>query len=581
MARVFTLVFLAAALFMLPVYGSAQGTLQEIPFKSKPEHVPNKPEYAAPQQDAPMVNKNGNKLFDNLELKIQALNPSDKIEVLIQFTDAAGKGKAAEILKQKVGEFQVKYQYRIINGIAATMTKKQVEQLDNVPFVKQVEYDQEVKAFLGTANKWFGTEKARNDFGVNGDGDGNVSAYSKNDAVIAIIDTGIDPNHVDLDNGKIIGWKDFVNGKTTPYDDQGHGTHVASIAAGEGQANSSYRGVAPAAALVGVKVLNKRGSGKMSDVTAGIDWAVQNKDIYGIEILSLSLGTSSSSDGTDSTSQAVNNAVDAGLVVTVAAGNSGPNTYTIGSPGAAEKAITVGAAADPGEAGFFLADFSSRGYTADGRVKPDIVAPGYNITAAKSGTANGYVTYSGTSMATPFTAGTAALMLDANPALTPSEVKNYLYGTAVDWGPAGKDIEYGYGRLDGYEAIKSAGGLTGSNIAVPNHYYASGSLSGSGLSDWYDISVDNAGYPIAVTMVMPNWTSGFFSSDPDFDIYLYDPAGTLIARAEGTKRQETLTFVPTVTGTYFFEVYSYSGNGTYFFDLSAGANSVVQTADDY
>ncbi|MCF6411155.1 S8 family serine peptidase [Pseudalkalibacillus salsuginis] len=529
-----------------------------------------------------MVNKDDNKLFDNLESMLSEKQASDKIGVIVRFDDSMANQKAHEAIMNKVGKFNTKFTFdKAINGVAATMTKKQIQQLENLPFVKSVEYDAPVKAFNGTANTWFGTEKARADYGFTGDGDGNTASYSKDDQVVAVIDTGIDASHVDLDEGKVIGWKDFVNNRTTPYDDQGHGTHVASTVAGDGDGNPTHKGVAPGAALVGVKVLDSLGSGSMSNVTAGIEWAVENKDVYGIEVLSLSLGTSASSDGTDSTSQAVNQAVDAGLVVTVAAGNSGPSKKTVGSPGAAEKAITVGAGADVGEGGFFLADFSSRGETADGRIKPDIIAPGYNLTAAEANSGNGYVTYSGTSMATPFTAGTIALMLEANSALTPSQVRNVLADTAEDWGPAGKDVDYGHGRLDGFAAISDAGNLSGTNIATPNHFAEQNSLGGSGAADTYQFTVDNTNYPSAVTLIIPDWQPGFlwWGSTPDFDVYLYNPSGQQVAKSEGTERQETITFKPTTTGTYTLKVSSYSGNGSYYLDLSAGTNGLNLTSN--
>src|SRR5690606_17147010 len=150
---------------------------------------------------------------------------------------------------------------------------------------------------MQTANHWSGTEKARADFGITGDRDGNQNSYSKDDVVIAVIDTGIDANHVDLSGGKVSGWRDSVNNRTSPYDDQGHGTHVAGIAAGSGDGNAAYKGVAPGAALVGIKVLDRNGSGTMSNVIAGIDWAISNKDTYGIDIINMSLGTTGSSDG--------------------------------------------------------------------------------------------------------------------------------------------------------------------------------------------------------------------------------------------------------------------------------------------
>ncbi len=230
--------------------------------------------------------------------------------------------------------------------------------------------------------------------------------YDGSGITIGIIDTGIDASHPDL-QGKVIGWVDFVNGKTTPYDDNGHGTHVASIAAGTGAAsNGKYKGMAPPGAkLVGIKVLGGDGSGSISDIINGVDWAVQNKDKYGIKVINLSLGSSQSSDGTDSLSQAVNNAWDAGIVVCVAAGNSGPDKYTVGSPAAASKVITVGAV----DKYDVITDFSSRGPTADNRLKPEVVAPGNWIIAARaSGTqltdvtiGDYYVAAPGTSMATP------------------------------------------------------------------------------------------------------------------------------------------------------------------------------------
>ncbi|WP_157057858.1 S8 family serine peptidase, partial [Calditerricola satsumensis] len=219
-------------------------------------------------------------------------------------------------------------------------------------------------------------------------------------------------------------------------------------------------------------------------------------------------------------------------------GNSGPARYTVGSPGAAEKALTVGAMGDPGELGYFLADFSSRGYTADGRIKPDIAAPGYNITAPKANTSSGYVTYSGTSMATPF--------------------------------------DYGYGNLNGYEAVKKAGGFSGTGPAQPAHLYGSGSLGGTGAYDQFAVDVTDASKPLAITLIMPNWSS---STNPDFDLYLYNSSGTLVARSEGTKRQETIRYQPSVTGTYTIRVSSYTGSGSYFFDVSVGGGNLRQTVN--
>lgn len=304
---------LAASLLMAPAVANGQ----------KDERVKAKKGDSSEPKLERLVDQNRNKVFDNLEERLTKASDAEKLPVIIQFDSSQLNEKASKALEKQIGKFIKKYEYSIIDGIAATLTKQQIKKLEKLPFVKHVEYDVEMKTTMATANQWFGTEKARTDFSVTGDRDGNPNAYSKNDVVVAVIDTGIDASHVDLDNGKVIGWKDFVNNRTTPYDDQGHGTHVAGIVAGEGQAASSNKGVAPGAALVGIKVLDRNGSGSMSDIAAGIDWAVQNKNTYGINVLNLSLGSSASSDGTDASSQAVNRAVDAGLVVAVAAGNSG------------------------------------------------------------------------------------------------------------------------------------------------------------------------------------------------------------------------------------------------------------------
>lgn len=539
----------------------------------------NKPEMKLEVKEVKkMYDQNKDKLFESLSEKMKKAKENDKLPVIVVFNNEVNTTQKKNI-KDLIGDFDTKYEYKNIPAMAVKLNKNQIEKLSKLDTVKHIEYDEEVTAFNGTADYWFGTEKARNDFGLNGDRDGNVNSYSKNDVVVAVIDTGIYTGHVDLDNGKVIGWKDYVNGRTTPYDDNGHGTHVAGTIAGEGDGNPQYEGVAPGAALVGLKVLNSQGSGTMSDVTAAIDWCVTNKNVYGIDIINMSLGAAGSSDGTDATSLAANNAVANGIVVVVAAGNEGPARYTIGSPGAASNVITVGAMADVGEGGFNLTDFSSRGPTADGRIKPDIAAPGYNITSVKTNTTSSYVTYSGTSMATPFTAGTVALMLDANPNLSPSQVKSILASTAQDWDSSGKDIDYGYGRLDGYAAIKQSGGFNGTNIAVPDHMYASEDLSGSRYYDTWQFTVDSTNYPIAVTMVIEDWTSGFWGGSPDFDLYLYDANGNELASSLGVKRQENISFTPTTTGTYRIIVYSYSGSGDYFFDVSAGGHSLTLTQD--
>ncbi|GAI05605.1 unnamed protein product, partial [marine sediment metagenome] len=175
--------------------------------------------------------------------------------------------------------------------------------------------------------------------------------------------------------GRVAAVQDFTG--EGPNDRHGHGTHCASIAAGSGAASGGeYRGAAPEASIYSAKVLGSDGLGMMSDVMAGIEWAHDQ----GVHVVSLSLGSSGSDDSTDALGETCDAVVDEGIVVCVAAGNEGPNPGTICTPGSARKVITVGAATEEDQ----VATFSSRGPTADGRPKPDVVLPGVGIIGARA-----------------------------------------------------------------------------------------------------------------------------------------------------------------------------------------------------
>jgi subtilisin family serine protease len=248
---------------------------------------------------------------------------------------------------------------------------------------------------------------------------------------VAVIDTGVDYTHPDLGGGfgtgyKVVGGYDFFNNDANPIDDNGHGTHVAGIIA----ANGGSYGVAPEASILAYKVLGADGWGRMSTVITGIEAAMDpngdgNTNDHA-NVISLSLGGEGNSD--DPVCLAVKSAVDAGVVVVVAAGNSGPTFGTVGSPGLAPEAITVGAVDHNG----LLASFSSRGSASDFVIKPEISAPGVSIssTVPYSGTEisspSGYLALSGTSMATPHVSGAAALLLQLHPDWSPAQVKSAL-----------------------------------------------------------------------------------------------------------------------------------------------------------
>ena len=528
--------------------------------------------------------RDGDKVFDGLEQSLATRSASGVVDVIVTLHGSATRERVRD-LAAEVGGFRTTRRFSLVDAFAAEVTKADVFRLARRPEVAHVEADVAVHALGTSAQDSFGVTKARLDSGLDGDGDGVAGTYSARDLVAAIVDTGIDARHRDLDDGKVLAFADCYGRPcrlTAPVDADGHGTHVAASIAGDGDARSDrlYRGVAPGAALVGVRVLGAGGSGTLSDVVAGLQWVVAHRATYGIEVLNLSLGAEGCSSGTDAASAAVDNAVAAGLVAVVAAGNEGPGACTIGLPAAARDAITVGAMADLGARGFRLASFSSRGPTLDGRLKPDLVAPGVSITSAKAGTTTGYVTYSGTSMAAPFVAGVALLMLDANPALSPADVKARITSSAVDWGASGKDPESGAGRLDAYAAVRAAGARISAPPAVPAHVVRQGALA-LGTSADFALTVSPSAYPLAVSLVAPGWTSG--AQAPDFDLLLLDATGTLVASGAtpassqtlDLRRQEELALASVAPGSYTLRVRAAAGSGAFVLDVSGSLSSAA------
>lgn len=263
---------------------------------------------------------------------------------------------------------------------------------------------------------------------------------------VAVLDTGVDTGHPDLE-GRVVEARNFSPSAST-RDAHGHGTHVAATLAGSGAASGgSRKGVAPEAGLLVGKVLGDDGYGSDSMVLQGMEWAAAS----GARIISMSLGDAGADDSSPLVAAVDRLTEQTGALFVVAAGNEGPGTSTIGAPGVAAKALTVGAV-DRDES---LAPFSSRGPagTAD-RLKPEITAPGVGIVAARAaGTAMGtpdgelYTAASGTSMATPHVAGAAALLAQLHPSWTAQQLKDSLVSTAqAAQGPG--VYEQGGGRVD-------------------------------------------------------------------------------------------------------------------------------------
>ena len=258
---------------------------------------------------------------------------------------------------------------------------------------------------------------------------------------VAVLDTGIYP-HPDF-AGRLFFFRDIKNGRRAPYDDNSHGTHVAGVLGGSGEASGGlYEGVAPGCGLIAVKVLDSRGNGTVSNLLRGLFWIRENRRRFGIRIVNISVGSVPRRETGEESAliRGVEEAWADGLVVVVAAGNEGPGARTVTTPGISRKVITVGTSDDNravklGRAS--LVDYSGRGPTAGCVCKPDIVAPGASVMSCSARPEKGgrpYSVKSGTSMSTPVVSGAIALLLEKEPDMTPKDVKLRLRETALDLG---------------------------------------------------------------------------------------------------------------------------------------------------
>jgi serine protease AprX len=528
-----------------------------------------------------LADLDGDRVDDGLEVTLATSRPGDRLDVVATFEHLGD----ADAVRATLPEAAVKARFGLIDGFAARVTAAQARSLATQPGLIRLEPDFEVRAAMEAADRDFGTERARTDYGVNGAG-----------LEICVVDTGVDPNHEQLDSKAPIPFRDLVNGRSVAYDDQGHGTHVASIAAGDGTGGSiaaMFNGVAPAASLSSVKVLDASGIGQDSNVVLGIEWCVGRGTV---DVINVSITSELGSDGLDAISQAVDAAVTQhGIVVVAAAGNTGDIPGSVASPASARQAITVGAVAEwsapagqPWRSeGVYLAPFSSRGPTIDGRIKPDVVAPGVSIGAASAGSTNVYEIKDGTSMASPFVAGLVALMLDQRPTWTPADVKTAITSTAHDVGAPGADPEWGAGLVDGLGAVAAAAGTTAAT-PFPKHQRFTGSVGSSGAwTQTFTVGTGDLGAPIAATVILDGaptcvlpWFDGclWWEWAPDLEAELIGPSGfsltasTCAADDEcGAGRQETLHITPTAAGTYTLRVWPAAGvGGSFAIDLFTG-----------
>mgnify|MGYP001580175215 CR=1 FL=1 len=350
---------------------------------------------------------------------------------------ANSQGKKVRV----IAETNEEVQQAIANGCEIVRETKGLKALvcsENVASSLKLQEDIKVFAVDSGANTQIKADLVQAS-GNNGDG-----------KKVVVIDTGYNYLHPELSSSYLGGY-DFVNKDSDPFDDNGHGSHVAGIITADG-IDPKAKGVAPAAGIIAAKVLDATGSGYFSDVVAAIYYAVDGPDgiagtgdDFNADAISMSLGTgypyvykAYCNNILPSLTNAIKYARSRNVIVVVAAGNDGSRGVSI--PGCISYSTTVGAVSSSD----LIAYFSGIGKAVD------ISAPGVSIYSAWL---SGYLTASGTSMATPMVSGTVALIKFAHPSYTVAQVENALFKTAKDLGKRGKDTSYGYGRVDAYRAV--------------------------------------------------------------------------------------------------------------------------------
>ena len=382
------------------------------------------------------VDRDGNGIGDMIEVHKDNpifLDEDGTLPLIVDFDHTPDEVDIA-MLEREVG-YEHQWTLKHIDALAGRIHVDQILETTSLPGVVMLELDGILSIHNGDAAVLHGVDTVWADTGYDGAG-----------ATVAIIDTGIDGAHASLDDldddnstydPKVIGFYDPVNNPSLtngtevfPYDDQGHGSHCAGTTAGTGAPTYEHIGMAPQANLVGVKVLDAGGSGSFATVMAGMQWTVDNRYQFNIRAASMSLGGPGAIEWTsseeDSVNRYANEMVRAGIALFIAAGNNGVSAQ-IGTPGSAEDAITVGAL-DKNSA---IAIYSSQGPTEELRIKPNIAYVGSSVMSVAFNTGDQYTGMSGTSMATPGAAGVAALMLQANPDLSPFDVRNIMQETAT------------------------------------------------------------------------------------------------------------------------------------------------------
>ncbi|MEM7245595.1 MAG: S8 family serine peptidase [Acidobacteriota bacterium] len=374
----------------------------------------------------------------------------ERLSVMVHLDQGADRGPLKALVAQQGAV--IRYEYRLVPELVNVreLPRSAVGLLAQLPGVVRVEEDLRVKASLQESTPLIGglqSQLATAGFPYDGEG-----------VRVCVLDTGIRADHAMFgDRVDVAAGYDFVNDDADPTDDDGHGTHVAGIAVGGvgltitdgcNPPETIIQGLAPAATLIGVKVLDEFGGGSGSDLLAGIDHCADPPGgLPRADVLNLSLGGAVGAPGPcDHLGAAFDAAVDLGVVIVAASGNNG-NADAIDWPACVSSVIAVGSTTDgtclsPGFPVDTVSSFSNRGSVLD------VTAPGERMHSADHDSTTDYRLSQGTSQASPVVAGLAALLLDADPALTPAELRQVIRDGAVDLGPPGFDNDFGHGRVD-------------------------------------------------------------------------------------------------------------------------------------
>lgn len=463
-------------------------------------------------------------------LQLAARQPRQVLSVIVQMiANPAGLDGMITRLGGKVTAH-----LSIIRALAADIPAEGVLQLASNPGVRWVSLDSIMQP--SACSQCIDTSKLASAYisAIQANKIWNAAPYDQGQGIgVAIVDSGVNPTGDFYTNSGTnrqianIRFNSDYNQSTS--DGYGHGTHVASIVAGDGSDSSGkYIGVAPMANIINVKVSNDDGSASMKDVVQGLQWVLQNKTTYNIRVVNLSLN---SADAESYNTSPLDAAVEIlwfnGVVVVTSAGNKG--TGAIYPPANDPFVITVGAVDDKGTAAITddaVARFSAYGNSEDGAVKPDLVAPGVNIIArlvnqnmglALSHPANKvgtqYFQMSGTSMAAPMVSGAVALLLQDEPGLTPDQVKYRLMATANKSWNGYKASKAGAGYLDAYAAVMGATKNSSNTGSMPSQLLSTGSQPITwGSVGWESVGWESVGWE-SVGWESVGWESVGWESD--------------------------------------------------------------------